>query len=167
MMNIPWIDYYLGLAFLISQRSKDSQTQHGCIITTKQHVPLGFGYNSFPRKMQDDTLPNTRPDKYLWMIHSERNALNNCMISPHVIPDGCVAYITGQPCHNCAMDLYQNNVDTFYIANRKGTALESQETAKAFQILVEQGKIKVYYVVPDLSWIAASQEKFNNIEWIK
>ena len=93
-MRPSWTDYFLGLAKVISQRSHDIHTQHGCVITDQNNRILGVGYNGFPRGLKDSDLPTSRPEKYSWMVHSERNALSNCVVRP----DDGIAYVTGQCC---------------------------------------------------------------------
>ena len=101
-----WDEYYIHLAFEVSQRSIDAQTKCGCVITDRQHRPLGFGYNSFVTGINDKVLPNLRPDKYDFMIHSELNALFNCSQPP---VNG-IAYITGPPCKHCLQCLWQAGI---------------------------------------------------------
>lgn len=106
-VDIPsWDEYYLELAFRVSKRSKDSQTQCGCFITDQEHRPLGFGYNSFIRGIDDSLLPNVRNAKYPFMIHSELNAIFNCTIPPR----NGIAYVTGPPCPHCLQSLWQVGV---------------------------------------------------------
>jgi len=103
------------MAVLASTRSKDAETQHGCVIVdTHKHI-IGTGYNSFARESYYDIyLPNTRPDKYKFMLHSERNALSNLTISPWLYKDGCTAYITGKPCIDCLQALWNTNITSIY-----------------------------------------------------
>ena len=101
-----WEDYFLELAELISKRSPDSQTRCGCVLVDSKNRVLGHGYNGFPRGLKDDELPNTRPDKYPWMIHAEVNAILN---SNGTI-EGAAAYITTVPCFNCLILLWQAGV---------------------------------------------------------
>ena len=81
-MRPSWTDYFLGLAKVASQRSHDIHTQHGCVITDRLNRILGVGYNGYPKNVDDDSLPTSRPEKYAWMIHAERNALANCIVRP-------------------------------------------------------------------------------------
>lgn len=149
-MNRPnWTNYFLGLAKVVSQRSHDIQTQHGCVITDKNHRILSLGYNGFPRNLPDDVLPNIRPDKYPWMIHAERNALSNCTIRPE---DG-IAYVTGQSCNDCIMALWQEGVRTVVMAQNHGTHLFNEKEQKIFDTFVDLSGIKIEYVEPDLSWL--------------
>lgn len=149
-MNRPsWTQYFLGLAHVVALRSHDAQTQHGCVITDSNNRILGVGYNGFPKGLDDSQLPNTRPDKYPWMIHAERNALSNCVIRP----DNGIAYVTGQCCNDCIMALWQEGVKTVYMQNSHGTYLFDDEHKKIFDLFVSMSKMKVNYIDADLSWI--------------
>jgi dCMP deaminase len=145
-----WLNYFMGLALCISQRSHDEQTQHGCVITDVSNRILGTGYNGFPRKLRDDKkLPKTRPDKYPWMIHSEVNACNNSIIRP----EGGIAYTTGEPCNNCLMHMWQNGVTTVYYADRHGSRLLDETTRAIRQEFLEQSGMKLIPVEPNLDWL--------------
>jgi dCMP deaminase len=148
-MRPNWIDYFLGLAKVVSKRSHDIHTQHGCVITDKQHRILGVGYNGFPKGMDDSTLPTSRPEKYHWMIHAERNALSNCVIRP----DNGIAYITGQSCNDCIMALWQEGVTEVIMANSHGTKLFDKKQQKLFDLFVEQTGIKILRVEPNFEWL--------------
>jgi len=144
-----WIDYFLGLATVVSQRSHDLQTQHGCVITDSNNRILGVGYNGFPRGLKDEQLPNTRPDKYPWMIHAERNALSNCVVRP----DGATAYVTGQCCNDCLMALWQEGVTTVVMAEKHGTHLFDDDAKKRFDLFVQMSGINIIRLTPNLSWL--------------
>ncbi|NBT07562.1 MAG: cytidine deaminase [Chitinophagia bacterium] len=149
-MNRPsWTDYFLGLAKVVSQRSHDIHTQHGCIITDSNNRILGMGYNGFPKGLDDTNLPTSRPEKYHWLVHSERNALANCVIRP----DNGIAYVTGQCCNDCIIALWQEGIRTVIMSNNHGTKLFDEEAKKRFNTFVEMSRINIQYVDPDLSWL--------------
>lgn len=148
-MRPNWTDYFLGLAKVVSKRSHDIHTQHGCIITDQSNRILGVGYNGFPRGLIDDELPKNRPDKYKWMVHSERNALSNCVVRP----DNGIAYVTGQCCNDCTIALWQEGIKTIYMINSHGTHLFDQDEQKMFDTFVKMSQIKIFKVDPDLSWL--------------
>jgi dCMP deaminase len=149
MSRPKWTDYFLGLAKVVSQRSHDIQTQHGCVITDKNNRILGQGYNGFPRGLDDKLLPNTRPEKYPWMIHAERNALSNCTIRP----ENGIAYVTGQCCNDCIMALWQEGIKKVVMTKNHGTHLFDDEAQKRFDTFVKMSGIEILYVEPDLSWL--------------
>lgn len=149
MSRPSWESYFLGLAKVASQRSHDAQTQHGCVITDSQNRILGLGYNGFARGLDDQLLPNTRPEKYHWMIHAERNALSNCVIRP----ENGIAYVTGQCCNDCIMALWQEGVKKVVMSKNHGTHLFDKEAKDRFDIFSHMSNIEIKYVDPDLSWL--------------
>lgn len=146
-----WTDYFLGLAKAVAQRSHDIHTKHGCVITDQNHRILGVGYNGFPRGLDDEKLPTSRPEKYPWMVHSERNALSNCVVRP----DNGIAYVTGQCCNDCIIALWQEGVGTVYMIDDHGTHLFDNDAQQRFDTFVSMSGIKIFKVSPDLSWLKA------------
>jgi dCMP deaminase len=148
-MRPSWTDYFLGLSKVISQRSHDIHTQHGCVITDQNNRILGVGYNGYPRGLDDANLPKNRPDKYPWMIHAERNALSNCVVRP----DNGIAYVTGQCCNDCIMALWQEGVSTVYMNDDHGTHLFDDNAKKIFDTFVEMSKMTIHRTSADFSWL--------------
>jgi dCMP deaminase len=151
MSRPDWTNYFLGLAKVVSQRSHDVHTQHGCVITDKHNRILGVGYNGFPRGLDDSSLPLSRPEKYPWMIHAERNALSNCIVRP----DNGIAYVTGQSCNDCIMALWQEGVSTVVMSNSHGTHKFDENAKNIFDQFVKLSGINISYIEPDLSWLKA------------
>lgn len=110
-----WDEFFLGMAFYVSMRSRDIHTWHGSVLVDSENHVLSTGYNSFAANMYDENLPLNRPEfegqesKYDHMIHSEENMVNNCRIDRWSIPD-LRAYITGLPCYKCCRLLYTSNI---------------------------------------------------------
>jgi dCMP deaminase len=149
MTRPTWHEYFIGLAAVVAQRSHDVQTKHGCIITDQNHRILGVGYNGFPKGLNDNSLPNTRPLKYDWIIHAERNALSNCVIRP----DNGIAYVTGQSCNDCIMALWQEGIKKVFLRKSHGTHLFDDNSAQRFKAFVDMSGIDINYIEPDLSWL--------------
>mgnify|MGYP006267315745 CR=1 FL=1 len=102
-MAIPnWDEYFLSQIKIISSRSKDPNTQIGCLIVGKDHEIRTTGYNSFVRGL-DDNVPERylRPEKYWWIEHAERNAIYNAARIGTPLND-CTIYIPSLPCVECA-----------------------------------------------------------------
>lgn len=154
-----WDEYFLGLAFVISARSRDSETKHGAVITDFNHKVLGTGYNSFIQGMNDSLFPTTRPAKYDFMIHAEINSLLNCKVLPKETGGGKL-YVTGQCCNSCFQQLIQAGVKEFYMAKRQGTHLESGETKEIFDKIVKETKVKIKYLDINLGWIKQLVDQF-------
>lgn len=97
---------YMGLAFWIASFSKDPTTQVGAIIVSENNRPLGIGYNGPPRQISDDTFSWSRPEKYPYMVHAERNALDHS----HKPIDKATIYVTAPPCKDCMLDIVASGV---------------------------------------------------------
>lgn len=149
MLRPSWVDYFLGLAKVISLRSHDIHTKHGCVITDQHNRILGVGYNGFPRGLVDSQLPTSRPEKYSWMVHSERNALSNCVVRP----DNGIAYVTGQCCNDCIIALWQEGIKTVYMIDDHGTVLFDHKAKQQFDTFVSMSGIQILKITPDLSWL--------------
>ena len=87
-------------------RSHDAETQVGCVIVNEKNRIIGTGYNGYKEGLDDEKLPNTRPEKYEHIIHAEINALMNATQS--VVGSTC--YVTLSPCTNCYWELMQAGV---------------------------------------------------------
>ena len=81
-MAISWDDYFMGVALLSAQRSKDPNTQVGaCIVNDDRHI-VGVGYNGMPNGTKDaeahwDREGDFENTKYAYVVHSELNAILN------------------------------------------------------------------------------------------
>ena len=133
---------YLEMAKIFSKRSHDSQTQHACILVKDDRV-VSMGFNGFPSGFPDDVLPNTRPEKYPWIIHSEINAIINAAKNG-VSVNGAVAYITGRPCTECLKALIQAGVKILYLGD-VGHQSE-KETKILFDKMLEYSDVQIVSV---------------------
>jgi len=119
--TIPdWDSYFMGMLEPISRRSKDPNTQVGCVITGSDHNIRSTGFNSFPRGIQDDVPERLeRPEKYFWIEHGDRNAIYAAARVGTPL-QGCKMYLTGLPCMDCARAIIQVGiVEVIYDGNRQ------------------------------------------------
>jgi len=112
--RISWDEYFMSLAFLVAMRSPDSQTQHGCVIVDQNNKIISTGYNGWLQGASDAEMPNTRPKKYLHIIHSEVNAV----LSSYQNLTGCKAYVTGPPCNECLKTMARAGIKEIIIGDR-------------------------------------------------
>lgn len=109
---ISWDEYFMGIALLASQRSKDPHTQVGACIVSPEHKILTMGYNGMPTGCSDDAMPWEREGdaldtKYLYVCHAEFNAILNS--GGHSLK-GAVLYATLFPCNECAKAIIQSGI---------------------------------------------------------
>ena len=120
MSSIPnWDEYYLEICRAVGRRSKDPNTQLGCVVVGPAHEIRSTGYNSFPRGIRDDVPERlARPAKYLWIEHAERNAICNAARAG-TATEGCTLYVELMPCMDCARAIVQAGiVEVAISANR-------------------------------------------------
>ncbi len=118
---ISWDEYFMGVALLAGERSKDPSTQVGACIVDMQNRILSTGYNGFPKGCSDDIFPwNRNPEKgetkYPFVVHAELNAiLNNRGKS---LADSKI-YVGLFPCHECAKAIIQAGIsEVIYLSDK-------------------------------------------------
>mgnify|MGYP001164258022 FL=1 len=118
---ISWDEYFMGIAILSSQRSKDPNTQVGACIVNPDKKIVGVGYNGFPTGVNDDELPWAREGAYLdtkypYVCHAELNAILNS-ISRDL--KGCTVYVALFPCNECAKAIIQSGIkEIVYLSDK-------------------------------------------------
>jgi dCMP deaminase len=117
---LSWNEYFMSIAYLSAQRSKDPVTQVGACIVNDQHKILSIGYNGFPSGISDDDLPWGKNNSYLenkypYVCHAELNAILNNVINV----SGCAIYVTLFPCNECAKLIIQSGIKKVIYANNK------------------------------------------------
>ena len=111
---LGWEEYFMTLALVASLKSKDSSTQVGAVIVdNKSKKVVSSGYNGFPRYLDDDKIPQTRPEKYLYVVHAELNAILHAERALH----DCTLYVTVFPCSECMKAVIQTGIKTVVYLN--------------------------------------------------
>ena len=121
MRTVPdWHSYFMAMLGPISSRSKDPNTQIGCVITGQDHNIRSTGYNSLPRGIRDDVPERyERPEKYMWIEHADRNAIFAAARVGTPL-EGCRMYLSGIPCMDCGRGIIQVGiVEVVYDAVRQ------------------------------------------------
>lgn len=137
----------MTIACVTAMRSPDPATKHGAVVVDKRNKVLGIGYNCFPRGAKDDSkYPLTRPEKYAYMIHSERNALDNCSVDTN----GATVYVTGMPCSSCLRDMIQTGIKKV-IYGQINSACVNQKDQEVSQLMLDNHDIELveYKGYPD------------------
>lgn len=116
---LSWDEYFMKLAELSAQRSKDPKTKVGAtIIDPRTKHILGIGYNGLPLGMDDSTFNWAEVDgfdKNPYVVHAEANAILN---SNENI-EGSTIYVTMFPCPECAKLMAQKRVSAVVFKEEK------------------------------------------------
>jgi dCMP deaminase len=105
-MTVDWETYFITMCFLVAMKSKDESTKCGCIAVSHDFIPLAMGYNGPPRGFPDGLAPQTRPEKYSYFEHSERNCVYSAARHGIILKDATF-FITGPPCCDCLRAMIQ------------------------------------------------------------
>jgi dCMP deaminase len=147
MRQVPcWDEYYLNICGVVATRSKDPNTQVGCIIAGPAHEIRSTGYNSLPRGIRDDVAERLeRPTKYLWMEHAERNAIYNAARCGTTM-EGCTIYIELMPCMDCARAIVQAGIREVVVSRDRMGQYSSEyydEHFRMVEVLFQEAAIKL------------------------
>ena len=118
---ISWDEYFMGVAVLAAQRSKDPSTQVGACIVDNDKRIISTGYNGFPHGCSDDDFPWNRDKskgetKYQFVVHAELNAILNAGGRPLF---GSTVYVALFPCNECAKAIIQAGIkEVIYLSDK-------------------------------------------------
>lgn len=135
---ITWDEYFMGIAILSAQRSKDNNTQVGACIVNNENKILSLGYNGMPVGCDDDFMPWGRDGKpidtkYMYVCHAEMNAILNCPVGALA---GAKVYVTLFPCNECAKAIIQSGIkEVVYISDKYADTDSTKASKKMFDMV--------------------------------
>lgn len=134
---ISWDQYFMGIALLSAQRSKDDHTQVGACLVSPQNKILSVGYNGMPTGCNDDDMPWGREGdalhtKYYFVCHAELNAILNYGGGSL---EGARVYVTLFPCNECAKAIIQSGMkEVIYMQDKYADTDETIASKKMFDM---------------------------------
>lgn len=134
---ISWDEYFMGVALLSAQRSKDSNTQVGACIVSPENKILSVGYNGMPTGCRDDDMPWERDGdrlktKYPFVCHAELNAILNSG-SPL---KGSRLYVSLFPCNECAKAIIQSGItQVIYLSDKYADSDDTKASKMMFDMV--------------------------------
>ena len=129
---LSWDEYFMAVALLSAERSKDPNTQVGACVANSDNKIVGVGYNGFPWGCSDDELPWAREGelldtKYPYVCHAELNAVLNS-ISYNL--KGCRIYVGLFPCNECTKVIIQSGIREIIYMSDKYAESDSIKASK-------------------------------------
>ena len=149
---LSWDDYFMAVALLSAQRSKDPNTQVGACIVNRQKRIVGVGYNGFPTGCSDDTLPWCREGdfldtKYPYVCHAELNAILNSVPGNLI---NCIIYTALFPCNECAKVIIQAGIqEVVYLSDKYADT----DTVRAARKMFDQAGVACRLLSPSTSTV--------------
>jgi dCMP deaminase len=148
-------EFFMGLAWAVKEKSPDYETQHGCVLVDKFWRVISIGYNGFVPGIEDNKVPNTRPEKYKFVAgnHADTNAIHNASIDLRN-RDGVKCFLTGFPCLPCFSALLTVGIKEFYILNRPGTQMEDNLDRAIRDYYIQKKNVDFYIMnMDEIEWI--------------
>lgn len=140
--NINWDEYFMGMAILSANRSKDPNTKVGACIVDSDHKVVSNGYNGMPSGIDETKISWNKGEgldsKYLYVCHAEFNAILNTRDGSQL--KGCTLYVTLFPCNECTKAIIQTGIkEVVYIEDKYHDVTEF----KASRLMLELAGVKV------------------------
>ena len=138
---LSWDEYFMAVALLSAQRSKDPNTQVGACVASPRKKIVGVGYNGFPLGCSDDHLPWARDGKpletkYPYVCHAELNAVLNS-ISRDL--SDCTIYVVLFPCNECTKVIIQSGIkEVVYLSDKYADS----NAVKAAKIMLDMARVR-------------------------
>ncbi len=144
--RIPWDQYFMLQAVLLSLRSTCTRLSVGAILVRDQRMIAG-GYNgsvSGDKHCIDDGCYMV-DGHCLRTIHAEMNAVLQC--AKFGIPtDGAELYVTDFPCLQCTKMLLQAGVKKIHYLRNYNNDSYALELLKLKEVVLEQVKLDKEYI---------------------
>ncbi len=162
---ISFDTYFMMMALMVRERSKDPKTQVGAVIVRDNRI-LASGYNGTSKGITDDEMPwdslgeennDLMNIKNSFVIHAEANALDS--IENKSSLKGATMYVTLSPCPECAKRIANSGIKNIiyfapykkeesvivsnYILKKAGVTIE-QYAGEAICGVLERCQRKVY-----------------------
>ena len=140
---LTWVEYFMGVAYLSSLRSKDPSTQVGACIVSEDNRILSIGYNGAPNGFEDKYFPWERTGefletKYPYVCHAELNAISNFRGNKKDLV-GSKLYVTLFPCNECTKLVVQNGIkEIIYLSDK----YKDTEGTKASKLMLKECGVK-------------------------
>lgn len=128
-----WDEYFMRLAYLVAQRSKDPKTRIGSVLV-RQNQLIASGYNGFPKGVLD--LPeryNNRELKRELVAHSEFNTIA-ISAGLGINTSNSILYTFGISCNSCSKALIQGGVKEIVIHKQWPNLTYSEEWVKSIEL---------------------------------
>lgn len=124
--EVPSDETYLGFCREVGEGSDDPDTRVGCVVVIRTTV-LVRACNAYPRGLLDSKGErSTRPEKYVWIEHAERNAIYTAARTGIALADARI-YVELMPCVECARAIIQAGLSEVIVSAERMLHYESDK----------------------------------------
>lgn len=101
---------FLAIARRVAEESPDRSRKTGAVIVDAFGDIVSVGCNTLPDGVEHSDEFLSRPAKYDWTEHAERNAIFEVAKSAGKSTDGCTMVLPWFPCAHCARAIVQSGI---------------------------------------------------------
>lgn len=151
---LKWEDYFMSVALVAGQRSKDPKSQVGACIVNEENKIIGIGYNGAPEGNNDDELPWGSDEKHSFVVHAEENAIE---YSSGNLKNSTM-YVSLHPCDRCAKEIIKEKIKNIvYLSDEKAHKPEFKES----KVLLKKAGIETKQFQSSLKGMEIDFSKLN------
>lgn len=154
MIRPSWQQYFIEMAYLVSERSTCLRRKVGAVITRNNQV-IATGYNGAPKNVPhcEDTgclrqklnVPSGTKHELCRGVHAEQNAIVQAAVNGSSIKNAEL-YCTTQPCIICAKMIINSEISRIYISepynDEMSIEMLSQANVELIHVNRETGQLK-------------------------
>jgi dCMP deaminase len=137
-------DFYtrgMNAALEATKGSDDPDTQTGCaIFDVGAYNPITWDSNRLPRGIEKTVARTTRPEKYNWIEHAERNAIYGR--SSHELVDS-ILFLNWFPCADCARAIVSVGIQELVYVIKEDRLADPRYGFEASKKILEAGNVKL------------------------
>ena len=155
---ISWDEYFMGVALLSAERSKDPTNHIGACIVNQQKRIIWIWYNGFPIWCSDEEYPRTKSenileDKRTYVVHAEVNAILNSNKNL----EWCTLYVKLFPCNECTKFIIQSWIKKVVYLSDEDSHKDHNKAAKK---MFKSANIETVHFIPTRKTITIDFTKF-------
>ena len=130
----------------VAARSDDPHRKVGCIIVNSDGEIVASGTNRVPDGITARENRVTKPDKYFWIEHAERNAIYSAA-RQNIPIEGMTMFINWWPCVDCTRAIIQSGIKKIVAPRRPDFEHHrwGPHFRTSFEMLEENGTIAMTF----------------------
>lgn len=148
MDRLPWEDYFMKMAELVSERSTCLRRKVGAVLVSNDNRIIATGYNGAPKGLENCcdkgeclrqklNIPSGERHELCRSVHAENNAIIQCALNGVSCKDATI-YITLSPCNMCLKQIINAGI-------KKIVAKESYPDNLSIEMMKESGITFIKY----------------------
>ena len=144
------LDFLDRITVSLESESTDRDTQVGCVIADSCGKIIAMGVNRHTKGVRITDENTTRPEKYDWIEHAERNAIYAAARIGTPL-GGAQMHLPGFPCVECARAIAQTGISKLYHGSTEGWDETRYKFSKSRKILEAAGVELIEREIPRVS----------------